>query len=88
MKPFAILPLLALAACAHVEPRIVTRDVLVPVATSCVPEGLGPEPSYPDTADALKAARDAAERYLLMAQGRELRIARAAEVEPVIAACR
>jgi hypothetical protein len=70
------------------EPRVVTKEVRVPVPVSCVPKDLKAPPSYPDTDEALTALPDAAARYLLMAAGRGLRMQRASEVEPVITACR
>lgn len=89
MKALALLPLLALAACAtKPEPVIRTIEVKVPVAVECVPKALPGPPTYPDTDAALRAAPSAADRYLLTAAGRLLRVQRLAEVEPVIAACR
>jgi hypothetical protein len=89
MKTLALLPLLALAACAtKPEPTIRTVEVKVPVAVECVPKALPGPPTYPDSAQALKAAPGAADRYQLLAAGRLLREQRLAEVEPVIAACR
>lgn len=82
--------LLLLAGCATDEAppvRTVTVEVAVPVASPCVPAGLAPAPEYPDTADALRAAPDAAQRLLLMAAGRLLRTARLNELEPVVAGC-
>lgn len=89
MKALALLPILALAACAtKPEPMIRTVEVKVPVAADCVPKALAGPPAYPDTVQALKAAPGAADRYQLLAAGRLLREQRLAEVEPVIAACR
>lgn len=81
--------LLAGCATAPATPpeRVVTVEVAVPVPSPCVPANLGPAPEYPDTDEALRAAPDAATRYLLLGAGRLLRIARANEVEPVVAAC-
>lgn len=61
---------------------------LTPVAASCVPETLGEPPVYVDPDAALLAARDAAERFRLMAVGREQRMGRLAAVEGVLRACR
>jgi len=69
------------------EPVIRTVTVNVPVAAPCVPATLHPAPDYPDTDSALKSAADAAERYLLTIAGRELRVARLAELEPIVAGC-
>lgn len=90
MKALALLPLLALAACATAKPEPVIRtvEVKVPVAAECVPKTLPTPPTYPDTAQALKTAPGAADRYQLLAAGRLLREQRLAEVEPIIAVCR
>lgn len=69
------------------EPVIVTKTVNVPIAASCVPDNLGPKPVYPDTDEALKKA-EPAQGLKLMAEGRQARDARLAQVEPVIDACR
>lgn len=61
--------LCSLAACANHGPdRVVTQAVLTPMPVSCVPEGMPGRPANPATPEALKAARDAAERYALLAQ--------------------
>jgi hypothetical protein len=83
----------ALSACAGApasspEPRIITQVVDKPVATSCVPPETPEPPAYSDTDAALKAAADAAARYLLLIGGREERDARLATIEPVVQACR
>lgn len=90
MRALLLLPILALAACGTVpkEPIIKTVEVKVPVAVACVPKTLSDPPTYPDTAQALKTAPGAADRYQLLAAGRLLREQRLAEVEPIIAACR
>jgi len=91
-----LLPIAALAllvtACATTrpdpEPIIKTVEVVVPgPPVPCVPKELGPAPSYVDSDEALKAARDAAERYQLVYAGRLQRQARLGEIEPVVAAC-
>ena len=76
------------ATTAPPEPVIVVKEVLVPVAIDCVPKTLGPPPKYADTKEALRAAAGPEDRYQLVAAGREQRIARLGEVEPVITACR
>lgn len=89
MVPLSLI--IALAACGHTptpEPVIVTRTVNVPVAVACIPDNLGPAPTYPDTDAAIRAAADAVARYALIAAGRLLRIQRASETEPVIEQCR
>jgi hypothetical protein len=81
----------SLAACSttkQLEPRVVTQEVLVPVATPCVPDKYDrTRPDYPDSNAALRAAPDAAARYQLLWAGRGLRAAREAENEAVIAGC-
>lgn len=91
MRAVLILAALALTGCGtpgRLEPKIVTRDVLKPVAAACVPSSLRGEPTYPDTDEALKSAGGAADRYGLLAAGRSLRKQRLAELEPVIRSCR
>ena len=83
----ALIPLL-LAGCATTRsPPPETRIVTVAVSSPCVPSTLGPAPAYPDTDAALLAAPDAAERYRLLGQGRELRIGRLGQLETVVAGC-
>lgn len=79
---------IALAGCTktvYVD-RPVPVEVAVPTSSPCVPDTLGPQPEYPDTDGALKGV-DPAVRYQLIATGRLLRIARLAEIEPIVAAC-
>lgn len=79
------------AACASTpEPqvRIETRDVLVPVARSCVPAALPAPPTFNVTVGAIVGAPDAAERYRLAIVGLLERDARLTLVEPVINTCR
>jgi hypothetical protein len=80
-----------LGACTHAappEPIIRTVEVKVPVPTSCVPKKLGDPPEYVDSDAALRAAAGPEDRYQLVYAGRKQRIARSAEVEPVIKTCR
>lgn len=85
---------LLLAGCAGTsnvspEPIITTKDVNKPVATSCVPPSVDDPPAYPDTSEALQAAAGTLDRFIqLLLAGRDLRIARSAETEPVIKGCR
>lgn len=79
---------LALAGCTKtvtVE-RPVPVEVAVPVPSPCVPRNLSAPPLYPDDDETLRNASPA-ERYLLIAAGRALRIARLRELEPVVASC-
>ena len=89
----ALLLLLPLAACAHSvterpDPIVQTVEVKVPVAVPCKALAeLGPEPTYPDTDAALKAAPDLFERVKLLAAGRVLRAARLARYTAAAASC-
>jgi len=88
----AAVAVLALSGCTatphpEAEPRIVTVDKMVPVASPCVPATLGSAPDYPDTDEALKTASGPAQRYKLIGAGRPLRIARLNELEGVVAGC-
>ena len=79
-----------LGGCGGDEPHVVTQIQTVdrPVATSCVPAGTPAAPTYPDGDDALKAAPDAAQRYLLLYAGRKLRVARSKLTESILQGCR
>lgn len=78
---------------AHPQPIVTTIEIPVPVSSPCVPATLGPQPTYPDSDEALKATialpkeEGAAVRYQLLAAGRPLRQARLNELEPVVAGC-
>jgi hypothetical protein len=79
---------LCVASCAAAgEPRIVTKEVSVPVAVKCSADP-GPAPAYVDTAEALKAAPDVFERVKLLLAGRLQRMAREAELVAANAGCR
>lgn len=78
---------LNLAACATTsEPRILTKEVQVPIAVACAANP-GPDPQYVDTADALKAAGDLFERVRLLLAGRAQRDARLAELKAAVSGC-
>lgn len=86
-----LLPLLLLGGCASTKippPEIRTVEVMVPTRQPCVPASLGGAPEYPDTDSALRKAADAAERYLLLFAGRELRKAREVELDTVVQGCK
>jgi hypothetical protein len=85
---FGLTPLAACMNSKTCEPVTFIKEVDKPVPADCVPKELRPAPDYVDSAQTLLAAADAAERYQLLAAGRELRIGRLAELEPIIAACR
>lgn len=92
MKKSVVIAAIALAGCggkvkSAPEPVIVTQPVAVAVDAPCVPDTLGPRPTYVDTSPALRAAPDAAERLQLLYAGRAQREARLNEIEPIIDAC-
>lgn len=64
--------------------RTVTVDIPVPV--HCNP-ALGPEPNYPDSDAALRAAPDLFSRVKLLLEGRLMRIQRQAELSAALKAC-
>lgn len=80
-----------LAACTTTkppapEPIIRTVQVMVPVPIRCAPD-LGPAPDYPDTAEAILAAPDVAERARLYGAGRPLRVQTERELRAALAEC-
>ncbi|WP_242136996.1 hypothetical protein [Sphingomonas sp. TREG-RG-20F-R18-01] len=93
MKILLLMAAIPLAACSTVptvapQPQVVIKEVVVPGPPSpCVPKNIGGPPVYQDSDTALRAAKDAAERYRLMAAARPLRMARLNELEPVVASC-
>lgn len=78
--------LLAMAACASTRPKPI-QSVATPVPVACRPS-LAPEPDWPDTDAALRAAPDLFERVRLLAAGRLLRIARDRELTAALEGCR
>lgn len=94
MLKYFIITLLALmtVGCGHrpadPEPIVRTVTLEVPVYTSCVPDNLSARPEYPDTDERLRAALDAASRYLLMFSGRQARNDRLNQLEAVVENCR
>ena len=68
------------------DPKVVTVTVDHPVAVQCRPD-IGPEPAYPDTDAALKAAPDLFHRVQLLVAGRLLRIARDGQKTAALAQC-
>lgn len=83
----AISAILISGCAATGEPEVRTVTVKVPVQVACLPSNLKPAPAYPDTVEALRSAVDAAERYLLLFAGHELREARLNELETVVKGC-
>ena len=78
-----------LAACASappIEQSVQVRTVEIPTPVHCRPD-LGPEPAYPDTDAALKAAPDLFARVRLLLAGRLMRIARDQEKSAALQAC-
>lgn len=79
---------LFLTACASTpEPRIVTKEVRVPIAIKCAADP-GADPQFSDTPDALKAAADIFVRVQLLLAGRAQRDGRLAELKAANAGCR
>jgi len=92
MNRLFIVAALLLSGCAttkpEVEPVIVTKEVLVPVAVPCQAlKDLGPEPKYPDEDAAVLAQESLYDRVLLITRGRLMRIARLAEFTAAKASC-
>lgn len=87
--PIIAAALVVLAACAATsEPRIVTREVQVPVAVKCGADP-GPRPAYADTDEAIRAVgRDLYRQVQLLLGGRKQRMAREVELEAASAGCR
>ena len=80
--PFCLL--FTAASCAT-TPEVRVEYVPVPVGVACIPRSIGDEREYSDSDEALRAAEDAAARFVILIMGREERKARLAEVEPVLA---
>lgn len=66
--------------------NVQTVQVSVPIPCPAL-SSLGPEPAYPDTDEAIQSARNIAERALLYATGRALRIQRLNEYQAAAKAC-
>ena len=93
MKRLILTAALAVAGCStspkpSPEPLVIVKEVKVPVAVTCVPDELKGPPAYPDTDEALLRAAGPEDRYQLVVAGRDLRVARLGEVEPVVSGCR
>ncbi|MDB5445688.1 MAG: hypothetical protein JWQ97_1005 [Phenylobacterium sp.] len=89
-KAAQIIPILFLAACATSqgpEPKVVVQRVEVPVAVRCSVDP-GPDPTFADTADALRQAADLFERVKLLLAGRDQRDARLSELRAANAGCK
>lgn len=79
---------LFLTACASTpEPRIITKEVRIPIAIKCAADP-GADPQFADTPDALKAAADIFVRVQLLLAGRAQRNARITELTAANAGCR
>lgn len=61
-------------------------EVSIPIPCPAL-ANLGPEPTYPDTDEAIQQARNIAERALLYATGRVMRVNRLREYQAAAAAC-
>ncbi len=90
MKRLAIIPLIALAACASrpAEPKIVIQEVKVPVAVSCVSKDFKDRPDTPDTDEALKATPGIDQFVQLLLAGRTIRQAWEGSAQTQIDICR
>lgn len=78
----------ALTACATTsEPRIVTKEVKVPVAVNCT-SNIPPPAQHPDSDAALRGAPSLAERVKLLLAGRATRSAEIVELRASVAGCR
>ena len=88
MKVYAALlsagSLTACATTATPPPTIIK----VPVPVPCVSEDFPKPPTYPDTREALRAARDVDEFTRLLAAGWPVRDARLTALEAAVEACR
>lgn len=69
------------------EPRIVTKEVTVPVAVNCTSNIPGAT-SYPDSDAALRGAANIGERVRLLLAGRAIRSAEILELRASVAGCR
>lgn len=80
--------LVILGGCATVSPvpPVKTVTVDVPVAVHCNPV-TGPDPEYPDSDAALKAAPDLFTRVKLLLEGRLMRAEREHELQVALTAC-
>lgn len=79
---------LSLAACQTPEPKVITKEVLVPVAKSCVPPKFRDPPVTPDTDEAIRATPEPGDLLQLLAAGRVLYRQWIEEAKPVISGCR
>lgn len=88
-RPWAVaFAALSLTACATTsEPRVVTKEVKVPVAVNCT-SNIPPPSSYPDTDAALRGAANIGERVKLIMAGRNVRDAEILELRASVAGCR
>ena len=68
------------------EASVKIQIVKVPVPVACAPD-LGPEPTYPDTPEALEAAGNIFERVKLLLAGRIERQQRLAVLNAALKAC-
>lgn len=84
----AALAALTLTACSTTsEPRIVTKEVKVPVAVNCT-SNIPPPAQHPDSDAALRGAPSLAERVKLLLAGRATRSAEIVELRASVAGCR
>lgn len=82
---------LALSACAagpQPEQKVVTKEVYLPVARSCVPPATPESPNFPAMVSAAVKLPTAEERLQALGSLIPLFMARWRTVEPVLALCR
>lgn len=87
MRPWPLIPVAFLAACATTKPPPPTV-IKVPVPVPCVSADFPKPPTYPDTREALRQAPDQAEFTRLLAAGWPLKEARLKALEAAIEPCR
>lgn len=86
IRRFAVLLALPVIGCATRPAPSPSVDVLIPQAVACAADP-GPAPDYPDSDQALAAAKDIFSGVKLLKAGRILRIAREAELNAALRAC-
>ena len=85
--PVALAALLLAGCTTPGEPKIVTKEVSVPVAVKCAADP-GPAPAFVDTRAALMGVSDIFARTRLLLAGRAQRDGWIAELEAANAGCR
>lgn len=86
----AVLALLLLSGCATAplpDPKVVYRDVPIPVATACKPDPAPHKPDFADSDAAMKQALNVAEKARLRRIGELQWQGYAGELEAALLAC-